>query len=107
MEQARADYFGENPSASNMLTTMTKAGLPYVVHEYLHEHWAPMYFARVAWEMAASDLHFVGVLPVHLNFRDMAVPAALEPVFGNVTTGSRSSTSRTSPSTSSFVVTST
>jgi ubiquinone/menaquinone biosynthesis C-methylase UbiE len=83
MEQAGAEYFKDNPSASNMLTTMTKAGLSYVVHEYMHEHWTPMYFARVAWEMAARDLRFVGVLPPHLNFRDTAIAAALEPVLGN------------------------
>lgn len=84
LEQAGADYFKENPSASSMLATMTKAGLPYVVHEYMHEHWTPMYFARVAWEMAARDLRFVGVLPVHLNFRDTAMAAALVPVLGDI-----------------------
>ena len=85
MERAGADYFAKNPAASEMLETMAKAGLPYVVHEYLHEHWAPMYFARVAWEMAASDLHFVGGLPVHSNFRDTAVSEAQERLLATVT----------------------
>jgi SAM-dependent methyltransferase len=85
MERAGAEYFVKNPAASEMLATMTKAGLPYVVHEYLHEHWAPMYFARVAWEMAASDLHFVGVLPIHLNFRDTAIPESHERLLAGVT----------------------
>ena len=76
-----AEYFTKNPAASEMLATMAKAGLPYVIHEYLHEHWSPMYFARVAWEMAACDLHFVGVSPLFLNFRDTAIPEALESVF--------------------------
>ena len=85
MEASGAEYFTRNPAASEMLATMEKAGLPYVVHEYLHEHWAPMYFARVAWEMAASDLHFVGALPLYLNFRDMAIPESLEKVFATIT----------------------
>ena len=85
MERAGAEYFAKNPAASEMLETMAKAGLPYVVHEYLHEHWAPMYFARVAWEMAASDLHFVGGLPVHSNFRDTAVSEAQERLLAQVT----------------------
>lgn len=84
MEAAGADYFKENPAARSMLGTMAKAGLPYVVHEYMHEHWAPMYFARVAWEMTARDLRFVGVLPLHLNFRDTAIAPALEPVLGDI-----------------------
>jgi SAM-dependent methyltransferase len=84
MEKLGAQYFALNPSASGMLATMTKAGLSYVVHEYMHEHWTPMYFARVAWEMASSDLHFAGVLPPFLNFRDLAIPASLEGVFTDV-----------------------
>ena len=85
MQRAGAEYFAKNPAASEMLDTMAKAGLPYVVHEYLHEHWAPMYFARVAWEMAGSDLHFVGGLPVHTNFRDAALSEAQERLLAHVT----------------------
>jgi SAM-dependent methyltransferase len=85
MAQAGAEYFRKNPAAFDMLETMRTAGLPYVVHEYLHEHWVPMYFARVAWEMSASDLSFVGVLPLHLNFRDMAVSEAHERLLAAVT----------------------
>jgi SAM-dependent methyltransferase len=85
MERAGAEYFTKNPAASEMLETMTKAGLPYVVHEYLHEHWVPMYFARIAWEMGASDLQFVGGLPVHSNFRDAAVSEAQERLLASVT----------------------
>ncbi len=85
MEASGAEYFAKNPAASEMLATMAKAGLPYVIHEYFHDHWSPMYFARVAWEMAACDLHFAGVSPLFLNFRDTAVPESLESVFAGVT----------------------
>ncbi len=85
LERSGAEYFAKNPSASEMLAAMTRAGLPYVIHEYLHEHWTPMYFARVAWEMATHDLHFAGVLPLLLNFRDSAIPEKLEAAFEGVT----------------------
>jgi SAM-dependent methyltransferase len=85
MEGAGAEYFAKNPASSEMLETMAKAGLPYIVHEYLHEHWTPMYFARVTWEMAASNLHFVGGLPVHTNFRDASVSEAQERLLAPVT----------------------
>lgn len=85
MEASGAEYFARNPAASEMLSTMEKAGLPYVVHEYLHEHWAPMYFARVAWEMSAHDLHFAGALPLYLNFRHTAIPESLETIFAPLT----------------------
>jgi SAM-dependent methyltransferase len=79
-----AEYFSSNPGAQAMLSTMEKHGLPYVVHEYLHAHWVPMYFAQVATEMAASDLYFVGQLPLYLNYRDIAIPPGLADVFREV-----------------------
>lgn len=85
MAASGAEYFAKNPSATDMLATISKTDLSYVVHEYMHEHWTPMYFARVAWEMASGGLNFAGVLPPFLNFRDQAIPAALEPIFESVT----------------------
>ncbi len=84
LNDAGAYYFSGNPAARAMLETMEKAGLQYVVHEYLHAHWVPMYFAQLASEMAASDLYFVGQLPLYLNFRDVAIPNALAPLFAQV-----------------------
>lgn len=79
-----AEYFTSNPAAQAMLAKIARLGLPYVVHEYLHAHWVPMYFAQVASEMAASGLHFVGQLPGYLNYRDLAIPASLSPVFAGI-----------------------
>jgi SAM-dependent methyltransferase len=84
MHDAGAEYFKDNPSAREMLATMERAGLSYVVHEYLNAHWAPMYFAQVAWEMAASDLYFTGQLPLYLNYRDLAIPQSLGKLFERV-----------------------
>ena len=80
---ASRDQAADQSLKNDMLATMTRVGLPYVIHEYLHDHWSPMYFARVAWELSEGDLHFAGCVPVHLNFRDAAVPEALsEALFG-------------------------
>jgi hypothetical protein len=43
-----------------------------------------MYFADVAREMAGADLYFVGQLPLHLNYRDLALPPALVELFKGV-----------------------
>lgn len=84
MAGAGARYFTRNPPATDMLATMEKAGLAYIVHEYLHAHWEPMYFADVARQMAESDLYFVGQLPVYLNYRDLALPPAVAELFKDV-----------------------
>ncbi len=81
---AGSRYFTRNPPALDMLATMEAAGLPYVVHEYLHAHWTPMYFADLARELSAFDLHFVGQLPAYLNDRDFAVPPGVAAVLKHV-----------------------
>ena len=85
MRDAGAAYFTDNPAAAEMLATMEKVGLRYVVHEYLHAHWAPMYFAHVAWDLASAGLGFVGSLPLAANYRDLVIPPALASVFEGVT----------------------
>lgn len=82
--ESGARYFERNPSAADMLSRIEKAGPTYVVHEYLNAQWLPMYFAQVAAEMAASELYFVGQLPLHLNFRDLCIPAPAQPFFAAV-----------------------
>lgn len=84
MREAGAAYFAKNPEAASMLDTISKTSPAYVAHEYLHDHWSPMYFARIAWEMASHDLHFAGVLPEYLNFRDTALPEGVEKLLGSI-----------------------
>jgi SAM-dependent methyltransferase len=84
LASAGAAYFADNPAVQSMLGTMKKNGLAYVAHEYFQPHWQPMYVAEVAREMAAHDLHYVGQLPLHLNYRDLALPPALAQMLGGV-----------------------
>jgi SAM-dependent methyltransferase len=81
LEEAGAYYFEANPAAKAMLATIKSMSLPYVVHEYLHAHWIPMYFAQVAAEMAERELYFVGQLPAYLNYRDLAIPVSQQALF--------------------------
>jgi SAM-dependent methyltransferase len=79
---ANVGYFANHPTARSMVLLMQKAGLPYVVHEYFHVHWQPMYFADVAREMSSHGLQFLGQLPLHQNVRELAVPPSLRPMIG-------------------------
>ncbi len=85
VRDAGAAYFANNLPAREMLATMEKAGLSYIVHEYMNEHWTPMYFAQVAEQMAAGELYFVGQFPLFLNYRDLAISPAIAPLFKDVT----------------------
>jgi len=85
LDEAGAHYFTQNPSARMMLGATLQNGLSYAVHEYFHTDWHPFYFEDLAREMAAQSLHFVGQLPVYLNYRDLVIPAPLKPLFHGVT----------------------
>jgi len=84
LSRGGAEYFTDNPACVTMLEKMTRLGMSYVAHEYLHAHWAPFYFAQIAAEMAAGGLFFVGQLPLYLNYKDLAVPPPLAPVFAPI-----------------------
>jgi len=84
MSELGAEYFTSNPAARAMLEKMEKLGFAYVAHEYLHAHWVPMYFAQLAAEMAGRGLHFVGQLPLYLNYRDLAIPQPLAAMFAGI-----------------------
>ena len=85
LADAGALYFSNNPAALATLATMEQMGPAYVVHETMHAHWVPMYFADLARELAKADLHFVGQLPLHLNYRDLAVPEGVADALIQVT----------------------
>lgn len=78
---ANASYFVANPSAKEVLTTTIESGVPYAAHEFFNAHWHPMYFADVEAEAAKCDLRFVGQIPLHLNYGDLAITPALREAF--------------------------
>jgi SAM-dependent methyltransferase len=84
LAEAGAEYFTKNPAAGEMIRTMEQAGLAYVVHEYFHAHWSPLYFADVAREMAEAGLYFIGALPLHLNYKDLSLPPTVAKVLAPV-----------------------
>jgi SAM-dependent methyltransferase len=79
-----AGYFAQHPTARSMLALMQTAGLPYVVHEYLHAHHHPMYFADLAQIVAAHGFGFVGQVPLHLNVRELATPPSIRKIAESV-----------------------
>ncbi|MES2262000.1 MAG: class I SAM-dependent methyltransferase [Pseudomonadota bacterium] len=55
-----AGYFTQNPSVEQKLDVVGKGDESYLVHEYMHKHWQPMYHADVVRDVAAAKLDFVG-----------------------------------------------
>ncbi|CAN5872250.1 methyltransferase regulatory domain-containing protein [soil metagenome] len=59
LSQAGALYFVANPGAQLRLEQLGSQNPNYLVHEYMHKHWQPLYHADVVREMANAKLNFV------------------------------------------------
>ncbi|MRX07760.1 methyltransferase domain-containing protein [Pseudoduganella sp. FT25W] len=60
LEAAQAAYMAGNPSLKIRLDSLRTANPHYLVHEYLHKHWQPLFHADVARDLAAAKMSFAG-----------------------------------------------
>jgi SAM-dependent methyltransferase len=84
MEEAGAAYFKANPHLKAQLEKLSKQPSGYIVHEYLHEHWQPFYFAEVAELMGGAKLSFAAAATLTDNIDSMCVSPALKQLYAGV-----------------------
>ena len=60
LDAAQAGYFQANPGLRPRLNMLANGNVNYLVHEYLHQDWQPLYFADVARDLAHAKLDHVG-----------------------------------------------
>jgi len=60
LEGAQAGFFKANPGLKSRLDMLGSGNVNYLVHEYLHKHWQPLYFADVARDLVDAKLDYVG-----------------------------------------------
>lgn len=60
MVDAKAAYFSSGGVLQTRLDGLRKYNRSYLVHEYMHKHWHPMYHADVARDFADAKLDFIG-----------------------------------------------
>ncbi len=61
MEAVKPGYLTANPGLAPRLKMLQAGNTNYLVHEYMHKHWQPLYHADVARDLSAAKLDFVGV----------------------------------------------
>ncbi|MFO0613011.1 MAG: class I SAM-dependent methyltransferase [Polyangiaceae bacterium] len=82
-----ARYFAENPGARAVLEMIEQKDLAYVVHEYFHDHWHPLYFRDLATELTSHSedpFTFAGQYPLYANYTELAIPERLRDDFRRV-----------------------
>jgi SAM-dependent methyltransferase len=71
MQDANAAYFTANTSLKPRLDSLTGGSVNYLVHEYMHKHWAPLYHADVARDLAVAKMEYVGSADLPLAFPNL------------------------------------
>lgn len=74
LSRAKAGYFSVNPALQQRMETLRNGNPNYLVHEYMHKHWQPMYFADVARDMAEAKLDYAGSAELSGNFHGLFMP---------------------------------
>ncbi|MBV8636196.1 MAG: methyltransferase regulatory domain-containing protein [Burkholderiaceae bacterium] len=70
MVEAKAGYFVRNPNVEPRLQVLKTGSPQYLVHEYLNEHWEPLYHADVARELGEeAKLEYAGSAELPLAFQ--------------------------------------
>lgn len=66
LSAAQSGYINAHPSLQPRLETLKSGSRNYLVHEYMHKHWQPLYHADVARDFAQAKMEFAGsaVLPM-------------------------------------------
>src|SRR5690606_29170680 len=59
-EAASTGYLERDPAVKRRLASLGSQAPAYLVHEYLNEHWEPLYASDVHAAMATAGLAFVG-----------------------------------------------
>ena len=59
LQKAGSQFLAEESRAGRMLEGSKTANPNYLVHEYLHEHWKPSFFAETAATLGEAGLRFV------------------------------------------------
>jgi SAM-dependent methyltransferase len=75
LQQLNAGFITANPGLKPRLATLNTADRHYLVHEYMHRHWQPMYHIDVANDLTEAKLDYVGSADLPLAYRQMYLSA--------------------------------
>jgi hypothetical protein len=79
LKDTQAVSFVGNEVVDRIIGLRNRGRIRYLAHEYLNDHWHPMYHADVARELSVAKLSYVGSADLLLNFQQfLATPGQQE-----------------------------
>ncbi|TFW30237.1 methyltransferase domain-containing protein [Massilia arenosa] len=74
LAQHKRGFFANNPALEARLQAVQKASPNYLVHEYMHPHWQPVYHMDLARQLAEAKLEYAGRAELALNYYRLFLP---------------------------------
>lgn len=74
LEAAGATYLTQNPILKVRTDSLKTAKPQYLVHEYLHKHWQPLFHADVARDLADAKMNFAGSADLAFAYPQFYLP---------------------------------
>lgn len=84
MYAVQADYFNVSPEIKTRVEMMQGGDANYLVHEYLHRAWQPLYYADVARDLAPAKLDFAGSGVLPFAFPDLCLNAEKQALLNSI-----------------------
>lgn len=81
MDTANVGFLKQNPGARARIARFDKHAPQYLVHEYLNEHWKPLYVTEMMAIMSEAKLGYVGLASVIQNRQAFNVPESLMGIY--------------------------
>lgn len=77
-------FFRVNPVAAQRLKQLQKQNRHYLAHEYLNDHWHPLFVTQVAEELSPAKLQFAASANLLDHIDALNIPQAAKDLFGTV-----------------------
>jgi len=84
LKSGNAALFDALPGLAGRIEGLKELNANYLVQEYLHENWVPMWFSEVAEEMRGAKLDFVASATLPENLLPAMLPETVRGVIGEV-----------------------
>ena len=83
----QAGYLIANATLQPRLESLKTANPKYLVHEYMHTHWQPLYHADVARSFSTAKLDFVGAAECEKSYDNLYLSPERQSLLAEITDG--------------------
>jgi SAM-dependent methyltransferase len=84
LSAVQTDYFEANPVLKTRLESLMTAKPNYLVHEYMHRHWQPIYHADAMRDFASAKLDYVASADLSFNYPSLYLSPERQQILNSI-----------------------